>query len=431
MAMLDEAHYWTETQFGAAELGDARRTGRLVSTMAAIARAPDESLPRQLGSIAGAKAAYRLFDCGAVTREAVMDPHLAQCRDAAARHPVVLMVHDDTTLDFSTHRRLQGAGRVGDDHGTGFLAHSCLAVLPSGETLGLAHQTIWARPPKGVSRQTRESAVWAETIATIGRPPAGSRFVSVADRGADVFEHLESVRDTGWDAVVRAAQDRRLVTGGRSLTALRAARAMGATTALTRQGEAVVCVAWRELELLPPRNGPAGRAPIRVSGVRVWNDTLEWLLLTPRPVESLDQALEIIAWYTRRWIVEEFHKAWKTGCRAEERRLTQADRLVPLLGALAIVAIRLLTLRDAARHDSTAPADAPAAALKVLAAKLHRPAECFETNRAFLRGVAQLGGFLARTSDGEPGWQTLWKGWSVLMTLVEGYELAQTIASAN
>ena len=109
--MLDEAHYWAATQFGAAELGDVRRTGRLVSTMAAIARAPDESLPRQLGSLAGAKAAYRLFDCGAVTREAVMDPHLAQCRAEAARHPIVLMVHDDTTLDFSTHRRLQGAGR--------------------------------------------------------------------------------------------------------------------------------------------------------------------------------------------------------------------------------------------------------------------------------------------------------------------------------
>jgi hypothetical protein len=161
--------------------------------MAAIARAPDESLPRQLGSLAGAKTAYRLFDCGAVTREAVMDPHLVQCRAEAARYPIVLIVHDDTTLDFSTHRRLQGAGRVGDDHGTGFLAHSYLAVLPSGEILGLAHQTIWARPPKGVLRQTRASAVWAETVATIGRPPADSHFVSVADRDADVFEHLESV----------------------------------------------------------------------------------------------------------------------------------------------------------------------------------------------------------------------------------------------
>ena len=427
--MLDDVYHWAETQFGAADLGDTRRTDRLVSTMAAIARAPDESLPRQLGSVGEAKAAYRLFGCGAVTREAVMEPHLARCRAAAARHPVVLMVHDDTTLDFSTHRRLQGAGRVGDDRGTGFLAHSCLAVLPSGETLGLVHQTIWARLPKGVTRQTRESVVWAETVKTIGPPPAGSLFVSVGDRGADVFEHLESVRDTGWDAVIRAAQDRRLVVGGGSLTVLRAARAMGAATVVTRQGEAVVCVAWRDLELLPPRNGPAGRAPIRVSGVRVWNDTLEWLLLTTRPVESLDQALEIIAWYTRRWIVEEFHKAWKTGCRAEQRQLEEADRLVPLLGALAIVAVRLLGLRDAARCDGAAPADVPETTIRILAAKLQQPAEYFTTNRDFLRGVARLGGFLARKSDGDPGWQTIWKGWFVLMMLVEGYELAQAIAS--
>src|SRR3954464_11076593 len=137
-------------QFGTADLGDARRTHRLVSIMAAIARAPDESLPRQLGSLANTKAGYRLFDCGAVTRTAVMDPHVAHCRAEAARHPIVLMVHDDTILDFSPHRTLKGAGRVGNDRGTGFLAHSCLAVLPSGTTLGLAHQTIWARPPKGV-----------------------------------------------------------------------------------------------------------------------------------------------------------------------------------------------------------------------------------------------------------------------------------------
>ncbi|HST91929.1 MAG TPA: hypothetical protein VLJ13_06985, partial [Brevundimonas sp.] len=209
----------------------------------------------------------------------------------------------------SISRRIAGSRAPAGSVTTAAPASSCLAVLPSGETLGLAHQTIWARPPEGVTCQTGESAVWADTIATIGRPPAGSRFVSVGDRGADVFEHLESVRDTGWDAVIRAAQDRRLAAGGGSLTALRAARAMGAATVLTRQGEAVVCVAWRELELLPPRKGPAGRAPIRVWGVRVWNDTLEWLLLTTRPVETLDQALDIIAWYARRWSVD-IYQPW-------------------------------------------------------------------------------------------------------------------------
>jgi hypothetical protein len=59
---------------------------------------------------------------------------------------------------------------------------------------------------------------------------------------------------------------------------------------------------------------------------------------------------------------------------------------------------------------------------RILAAKLQQPAECFATNRDFLRGVA-------RKSDGEPGWQTIWKGWFVLTILVEGYELAQAITS--
>jgi Transposase Tn5 dimerisation domain. len=38
--------------------------------------------------------------------------------------------------------------------------------------------------------------------------------------------------------------------------------------------------------------------------------------------------------------------------------------------------------------------------------------------------VARLGGFLARRSDGSPGWETLWKGWLYVQTLLEGVHLA-------
>jgi hypothetical protein len=97
------------------------------------------------------------------------------------------------------------------------------------------------------------------------------------------------------------------------------------------------------------------------------------------------------------------HKAWKTGCRAEQRQLEETVRLVPPLGALAIVAVRLVGLRDAVRHNGAAPADVPETTIRILAAKLQQPAEYFTTNRDFLRGGARLGGFLARKSDGQPG----------------------------
>src|SRR5690349_6390252 len=204
--MLDDTYHWAETQFGTADLGDARRTDRLVSTMAAIARAPDESLPRQLGSAAGAKAAYRLFDCGAVTREAVMDPHVVQCRAAAAQHRVVLMVQDDTTLDFSSQRRLRGAGRVGDDRGTGFLAHNCLAVLPGARS--------WVsptrRPGRGRARAWRGRRGSRRCGPTPSRRSAGRRRAAASSRSPTAAPTSSSIwRASGIPAGTRWCGRRR------------------------------------------------------------------------------------------------------------------------------------------------------------------------------------------------------------------------------
>lgn len=424
--MSIEAMSWAEAHFSGADLGadlgDARRTKRLVEVMARMAEAPDESIPARMGTVAGAKAAYRLFATGAVTHASVMAPHRRLCLADAAQHPVVLMVHDDTLLDFSGHRSLSGTGRIGNGHGTGLIAHSCLAVLPNGEVLGLVHQAIWARPPKGTPDVPSESRVWSDTVMSVGAAPEGGTFISVGDRGSDVFDHLVTARAAGWDVVVRAYHDRRMADGQRSLTALRQAKAQGAATVQTKDGEIAVCLTWCPLELLPPCGG-AG-APFRVTGIRVWGNGLEWILLTTCPVADVNDALRITGWYALRWTVEEFHKAWKTGCRAEQRRLAGADRLIPMLGSLAILAVRLLALRDEAKRDGDQASDAPASAIQILSLKLKRPPESFSTRRRFLRGVAQLGGFLARKSDGDPGWQTIWKGWMRLMAMMEGFEMA-------
>lgn len=158
---------------------------------------------------------------------------------------------------------------------------------------------------------------------------------------------------------------------------------------------------------------------------------MEWILLTTCPVATVEDALRITGWYAVRWTVEEFHQAWKTGCRAEQRRLASADRLIPMLGSLAILAVRLLALRDEARRDGDHPSEAPASAIQILSLKLNRPPEAFRTRRRFLRGVAQLGGFLARKSDGAPGWQTIWKGWMRLMAMMEGFEMASAFTEGK
>src|SRR5438477_11692865 len=63
------------TQFGAAALGDQRRTARLVPLAEAFLRRPETSLPRKCGSNAAYQGLLGLLGCPEVTHAAVIEPH--------------------------------------------------------------------------------------------------------------------------------------------------------------------------------------------------------------------------------------------------------------------------------------------------------------------------------------------------------------------
>ena len=116
--------------------------------------------------------------------------------------------------------------------------------------------------------------------------------------------------------------------------------------------------------------------------------------------------------------------ALETGCRLEERQLRTLERFWSLLGFSSIVAVRLLPIRKAARCTPQAASDEPDGAVRLLAAALKTSPAAAASHRDFHRGVARLGGFLARKGDGEPGWQTLWLGFEQLFLLMLGAQLA-------
>jgi hypothetical protein len=185
-------------------------------------------------------------------------------------------------------------------------------------------------------------------------------------------------------------------------------------------------VAWAACDMPAPRVGKErGGPPLRVSIVRAWEadppegvEALEWVLVTTLVVTDAATAVQVIEYYECRWIIEEYHKCLKTGCAMEARQLETADGLEALLGFLAIVAVRLLQLREASRQQPDAPARhfiAPEL-LKTLQSYLKLPPGDL-TLREYWRAVARLGGFLGRKSDGDPGWQTLWRGWQKLQDL--------------
>ena len=447
---------WAELQFGQVEWGDLRRTRRAVRVAEQIARHPAASIPEQAGHWSETKASYRLFNEEDVTFEALSSQHWASTRREAGEHEQVLLVQDTSSLNFTAHHAAEGLGPIGNNQGRGFMVHSTLAVNPggSGEVLGLAYQMLFCRRPTPEKetrserkRRDRESEIWRTSVREVGRPPSGTQWIYVCDRYADDFETYETCRETGADFVIRVAQDRRAALGheaseasDRLLALARSLPPAGGKTLWvrprpTRQArEAKLLVASAPVTVFPPWLAKGQSEPLHGWVVRVWEmdppkgeEPIEWVLLTTVPVADLEMALTIAYWYSLRWLIEEYYKCLKTGCSAEKRQLAEAERLRACIGVLAVVAVRLLQLKQQARVNPNRPAVgcAPQGHVQVLAVYLKRSVVGW-TVREFWRDVARLGGFLARKSDGDPGWQTVWRGWQKRDLLTIGAGLAES-----
>jgi hypothetical protein len=161
-------------------------------------------------------------------------------------------------------------------------------------------------------------------------------------------------------------------------------------------------------------------------------EPVEWILLTSLPVHTLTQARQMVTYYTCRWLCEDYHMCLKTGCAIEARQLDDGQDIQRLLGFMAPIATRLLQLRHAASHapdrlacDATDVLDPLMVRVLALRQKLALAAL---TLAEFWIHVARLGGYLARASDGPPGWRTLWHGWRLLSDLTDGARLAPAVA---
>jgi hypothetical protein len=104
---------WAEDEFGAADLGDVRRTARLVQLATVLGAQPSASLPDATDDPATLKAAYRFFDNDDVRAEAMLASHVQSTTRRMQAVPVVLAVQDTTYPDWTDHPNTTG---LGPDH---------------------------------------------------------------------------------------------------------------------------------------------------------------------------------------------------------------------------------------------------------------------------------------------------------------------------
>lgn len=451
----NDCHAALVAEMREAKFPDRRLCERQALMTSRLASDPSRSFPDAFTS-AELEGAYRFFGNPRVTPDAILSAHFEHTSRRCADEPAVLVVHDTSTFAFDPDGEREGLGRV-RKLGQAFFGHLSLVLSDDGtrRPLGVAALATWVR---GEAPSRNEKARWWQSIQLSAERLGGPRtLVHVMDREADDYSLFAHLIEGDHRFVVRLAQNRLLaqstlhdprklhdaaariecVVERNAKLSKRVDRARAPKQKAIHPSRATrvakLAIGATRITLKRPETKDKTEAPsLALNLVRVWEpeppedqEPIEWLLATNEPVDSVEALTRCVERYRARWTIEEYFKAIKTGCAFSERQLGDYEGLVNALALFAPIACCLLALRTRAQRDATAPATAvlEPTQLEVLRALGRKPLPAHPTAREALLAIAALGGHIRWS--GEPGWRTLARGYSELLTLTRGWIAAK------
>lgn len=444
--------------FRRADLGDARLVRRAVGLAEALACAPSLSLPKVWATAAELEAGYSFLRKPGTGFLELMEATQHATRDLALQARCVLVVHDTTDHNCpSAEPEEVGFLQTGK---AGFYAHHSLCLDEAGKLpLGVIWSEVWGRPQRTQGRQRagagselskldeRESDRWLESVTEAQLWLEGcEQVVHVMDTEADSFRLFQHMLDLEANFVVRLRHDRVVEDGHLSevlaqapiklhrtvRVGVRAGKSMPSYTHKERDSrEATVVVRCAKAELQPPHYMRQAEA-IALNVIQILEENpprgvepISWVIVTTLPIETQAQVARALDIYRARWVIEEFHKALKTGCMLEKRQLESFESITTLLALAYPVACELLRVRTRSREQGLPAADVlrPSVLECLRAHPKARPLSPNPSAEEALRVIAALGGH--QKHNGPPGWQTLAAGYTRLMDFEQGWLAAR------
>lgn len=433
---------WARPEFKDLELGDARRTERLIQRVDELSAQPTGSIPLAGGGWPETKAAYRWLDHPAVAWREILEVHPQRTVERMQGQPVGWCLQDPTELDFTAQPGIAGLGRLSDEAQHGRYLHPTLAVTPAGVALGVLDAWIWARQPKD-QPEIKASTRWVEGYAIVAdraETVPDTRLVYVADREGDRRALMDAAARRGHSAdwLVRAQHDRHTADGDQRWDRLARSEPLGPVeftlpAAPDRPARRVRQTRYREGVTLPQDKGaPDGTVTAilaREEHPPAGEKAMEWRRLTNRTAETLEPVVERIDGYRRRGLVEIFFRIWKAGCRVEALQWGPLERLERALVIYLIIAWRILHLVTWGRDGPNLPGDVvfdpeewPAA---WIVAHRRPPPDTPPPLGQMVRLIAGCGGFLGRKHDGHPGPKAIWEGMQKVRAFAIAFEARQ------
>lgn len=443
-----ELQDWVDKEYKYAKLDHGSHTKRLKEITRDFFARPQSSIPQACQTRARMKAAYRFFGGDKMELSKILYSHYRCTEDRIREEDIVIVAQDTTSLNYSTHPMTEGLGPINTSkksHNIGLFVHDTMAFSTAGVPLGLLDVQSWAREKdkydnakkrRTVPVEEKESNKWLESYRKIAQVQArleDTKLVVVSDRESDIFEYFELATSgrQNPDVLVRSVQNRIISESDKKLwdyvqnTDSKCKIKVKVPKSHKQPArEATLDIRYSKVELKPPRHHMKKKEmkPIVIFAMQAKEvdfpreaTPIEWKLLTTIEISNIDTVFSLIKWYTLRWGIEVYHKTLKSGCKIEERSLGNVKKTENALAIDMIVAWRIYYLTKLGRESPDNPCtiffkDEEWKALYVFTNKTPKLPDKPPNLKTALIMTAQLGGFLNRKSDGNPGTKSLWLG---------------------
>jgi len=452
---------WAFEEFGDATLGNKRRSDRLVQVAKQVAATPDGRVTSVFADPADREAAFRFVENSQVDPQSIASASHRACVRRAAFYPFVYVPIDGTSLNIVDWQRTKGLGIIGSRRvgATGLKVMSAIGVAADGTPLGLCGQKYWTRRGRVRRRgrkdmrklKSKETQHWLDVMDRVGKvfDEHGSGTVPwfQLDRGGDAWPVLLMAQERDLCVTIRAAKNRRLWGDARNprkylweelgRSPVRGYQHLRVSAAPNRQ-ERVAKIATRFAEVTldlhdaKDRNRKPGRfyaVMAREEGTAPGGERpIEWLLLTTRQIRDVADARAVIDGYAQRWVIEEFHRTWKSGaCNVETTQLRACDHILRWATILAAVATRIQRLTKLARTEPELPATVELSRAEIDAIIITKKKSKYRqgetpTIAEAVTWVAEIGGYTGKSSGGPPGATVISRGLNRIQLLAEYLE---------
>jgi len=452
-----DSQQWANALFGQTKLGDTRRTKRLVTITANCAKRLGRSLVKSCDNNAEIEAAYRFMRNDAICSKDIDSAGFQVTAKHAEQFDLLLALEDSTSLNFSHASVRDEFGHItASKRARGMIAHSVLLYAPEEQYMvGLIEQRRWSRnlTTYGQSNKTanqtpyqkKESYKWESASQHMAkRLPSSTldKVISVCDREADIFEYLTYKIEHQQRFVLRSSKSRHIEEAlGKLHKYGHSLQSAGKRTLFVEQKggrkarKAEMEIKFAPVHLIAPANKQGPSLALHYVMCNELDGEACWHLLTSETITTQEQAQKIVDYYEARWLIEDYHKAWKSGgTHIEELRMQSKQNLEKMAVILAFIAVRVMQLRLIGHRNHPRSSESCEILLspiewKMLWLKREKkklPKTPPSINWAYIN-IAKLAGWYDSKRTGTVGWKTLWEGWFLLETILEGYYVSKSL----